>query len=129
MWAFSRAICMILWGIEPYALAMSSHVTTRFFFSAFASLISWDNMAVCSRQPEIPGIPPFWIDVSMKLLAIKNLVILSAFIEKKSLPSTFKSEIVLYFSIVSAPSSLGMNIPSASCQLLHTLFFFHRSLR
>ena len=107
----------------PAMLLLDSSSQLQLLLSA---VIGWQCALDSLRTP---GIPPFCIDVLMKLFASKNLVILSAFSPKKSFPSTFKRDITLNLSIVSAPSSLGIRIQSASCQALLIAFFFHKSRR
>lgn len=85
-------------GILPYAFIISSHVTTfKLFFSFFASLINWDLTAVCWRQLDTPGTPPFCMEVSVYLFAKTKSSILSDLIEKYSFPSKFRSDMVLNF--------------------------------
>ena len=124
-----RDFIISLCGMLPYALATSSHVTTRLFFSFFASLINCDMTEVCSRHPDTPGMPPFWIDVSMYPFARTKSKILSDFRAKNSFPSTFRRDIVLNLSTSSAFSTLGIKTPSASLHVSLIVFLAHILLR
>ena len=115
-------------GIEPYALAGSSHTTVRSHLSAFVSCISWLKMLVCSTHPENPGIAPFCEDVSTYSLAVIYVVNLLAKTEKKILHSTLRSEIVLNGSIVLESFSLGTKHLSAFFQVSGITPFFHSFL-
>lgn len=97
-----------LWGINPYALARSSQSTARFPFPYCASWISWVTTLVCSQHPGIPGMPPFWTDVSMYLFFRRKSVILLPRMLKKILLSTLRSEMDWHRSSLVEFSSLGI---------------------
>ena len=50
---------------------------------------------LCSRHPEWPGMPPFWILVSMYLFAKRKVVSLSATTDQNIFPSMSSREISL----------------------------------
>ncbi|KAH3794642.1 hypothetical protein DPMN_148179 [Dreissena polymorpha] len=116
-------------GIDPYALAKSSHTTVRSFLPFFASLISCVIALVCSIQPENPGTPLFWTEVLMYALPVRKDVSLLARMAKNIFPSTLSSEIVRNWLTVLELRSFGVNIPSASFQASGTSPFLQTTLR
>ena len=102
--------------MDPYELAKSSQTTVRSFLPFFASRMSCVMALVCSKQPENPGTPPFWTEVSIYKLPVRKDVSRFARMAKNIFPSTLSNEIVLNLLIVLESRSFGVNIPSASFQ-------------
>ena len=75
---------------------------------------------VCSTQPENPGTPPFWTEVSIYELPVRKDVSRFARMAKNIFPSTLSNEIVLNWLTVLEFRSFGVNIPSASFQEART---------
>ena len=98
--------------MDPYALAKSSQTTVRSFLPFFASRMSCVMALVCSTQPENPGTPPFWTEVSIYKLPVRKDVSPFARMAK----NIFPSKIVLNWLIVLESRSFGVNIPSTSFQ-------------
>ncbi len=107
------------------AWARSSQTTESVLLLLLASLMSWLITAVCSRQPEYPGTPPFWTLGSMNLLASRYVVSLLAMMDQKIFPSTSSREISRNWSSLVEFSSFGTKQPSARVQSPGSSFFFH----
>ena len=71
---------------------------------------------VCSTQPENPGTPPFWTEVSIYKFPVRKDVSHFERMAKNIFPSTLSNEIVLNWLTVLEFRSFGVNIPSASSQ-------------
>lgn len=66
-WYLVKADSTSLCGIDPYALARSSHCTAKSPLLSRTSLINWIITLVCSIHPGTPGTPSVCTDVSRKL--------------------------------------------------------------
>ena len=100
----------IWWGMDLYALDMSSQTTDMSPLFSLASQINWVRTLVCSMHPKIPGAPPFWTFLFRYLFALVKRLDTK---EKKILHSTFKSDIVRKCLILDECSSFGKKHPSA----------------
>lgn len=68
-WLALRDIWNISWGTEPYAFAMSSHITSRFLRFYYAFWMESHIIVTCSRYSATLRIPPFWTDTSKYLFS------------------------------------------------------------
>ena len=83
----------------------------------------------CSKQPAIPGTPPFCTEVLIYSLMRRYLVNLDAKTTKNIFPSTLRREIGRKWSMSFKFFSLGMYTPSAIIHWLLTWKFFHARFR
>ena len=79
----------MLWRMLPYALAKSIHVVQMDFLCSCVSLNVLNRTALCSTQPGVPGMNPFWMRRGMKSFSNMNVVRRRETKRKNSLPCQF----------------------------------------
>ena len=102
---------------------------SKSFLLTLAFWIASQIMFPCSKQPAIPGIPPFCTEVSIYSFVRRYLVSLDAKTAKNIFPSTLRKEIGRNWWISSEFCSFGMYTPSAIIPRSLIWQFFHANFR
>ena len=117
-----------LWWTSPKAFFKSSKVTINERCYFFDCLIKWASWAVCSNFPNIPGVKPFWTEISTYSFFSRNSYILLRIADVNLFKGTDCKVIDLKLPGSSVESFLWINIVIALFQIIGILPDFHTSV-
>ena len=110
-----------LWWTSPNAFFKSNKVIINERCCFFACLIKWTSWAVCSNVPVIPGVKPFWTELSTYSFFSRNSYILLRIADVNIFKGTDSKVIGLKLQ-GSSVESLLINIGIALFQIIGILY-------